>query len=154
HRKPGHDFELGRGSTHFPAAHDASRDRTEPSHPYGPGRTVHADSETRRPQQFHGPDHRSQPNRRYRTDSGARSPRPWPDRGHRRGVGMDPDTALGGIGDRFPSTQLSLLAAASTGGPPAVEALERLSALYWKPVYKFVRAKFRKSNEDAKDLTQ
>jgi RNA polymerase sigma factor (sigma-70 family) len=67
---------------------------------------------------------------------------------------MDPDTAIGGPRDRFPSTQLSLLAAASTGGPPAVEALERLSALYWKPVYKFVRAKFRKSNEDAKDLTQ
>jgi RNA polymerase sigma factor (sigma-70 family) len=27
-------------------------------------------------------------------------------------------------------------------------------ALYWKPVYRFIRIKFRKDNEDAKDLTQ
>jgi RNA polymerase sigma factor (sigma-70 family) len=27
-------------------------------------------------------------------------------------------------------------------------------ALYWKPVYRFIRLKFRKNNEDAKDLTQ
>lgn len=27
-------------------------------------------------------------------------------------------------------------------------------ALYWKPVYRFIRFKFRKNNEDAKDLTQ
>jgi len=27
-------------------------------------------------------------------------------------------------------------------------------ALYWKPVYRFIRLKFRKDNEDAKDLTQ
>jgi RNA polymerase sigma factor (sigma-70 family) len=29
-----------------------------------------------------------------------------------------------------------------------------VSALYWKPVYRFIRVKFRKNNEDAKDLTQ
>jgi RNA polymerase sigma factor (sigma-70 family) len=34
------------------------------------------------------------------------------------------------------------------------EALERVIALYWKPVYRFIRCKFRKNNEDAKDLTQ
>jgi len=28
-----------------------------------------------------------------------------------------------------------------------------VSALYWKPVYRFIRVKFRKNNEDAKDLT-
>jgi RNA polymerase sigma factor (sigma-70 family) len=67
---------------------------------------------------------------------------------------VDPDTAIGGAQDRFPETQLSLLQAASAGGPVTAEALERIAALYWKPVYKFVRVKFRKSNEDAKDLTQ
>jgi RNA polymerase sigma-70 factor (ECF subfamily) len=67
---------------------------------------------------------------------------------------MDPDTAIGGARDRFPSTRPSLLAAAAGGGPVTAEALEQLSALYWKPVYKFVRVKFRLGNEDAKDLTQ
>ena len=62
----------------------------------------------------------------------------------------DPDTAIGGNRDRFPSTQVSLIASAS--GDPL--AMERVIALYWKPVYKFIRFKFRKDNEAAKDLTQ
>lgn len=65
---------------------------------------------------------------------------------------MDPDTRIGGRADRFPSTHLSLLEAASTALPN--EALERVIALYWKPVYRFIRFKFGKDNEDAKDLTQ
>jgi len=65
---------------------------------------------------------------------------------------LDPDTAMGGPHGHFPSTQLSLLEAAAAGLPN--EALERVAALYWKPVYRFVRLKFRLSNEDAKDLTQ
>ena len=65
---------------------------------------------------------------------------------------MDPDTAIGGPHGQFPSTQLSLLEAASTGLPN--EALDRVVAVYWKPVYCFVRRKFRQDNEDAKDLTQ
>lgn len=65
---------------------------------------------------------------------------------------MDADTAIGGPHDRFPSTQTSLLDAAAAGLPG--EALERVIALYWKPVYRFIRLKFRKNNEDAKDLTQ
>jgi hypothetical protein len=32
--------------------------------------------------------------------------------------------------------------------------MERIIALCWKPVYRFIRLKFRKNNEDAKDLTQ
>jgi RNA polymerase sigma-70 factor (ECF subfamily) len=62
----------------------------------------------------------------------------------------DPDTAMGGDRDRFPSTQVPLIASA------AVEplAMERVVALYWKPVYKFIRFKFHKDNETAKDLTQ
>lgn len=62
----------------------------------------------------------------------------------------DADTAIGGNRDRFPSTQVSLIEAAA--GEPV--AMERVAALYWKPVYKFIRAKFRKDNEAAKDLTQ
>ncbi len=67
---------------------------------------------------------------------------------------MDPDTAIGGARGPFPSTQLSLLEAAAAGSGLPNEAMERVMALYWKPVYGFIRAKFRKSNEDAKDLTQ
>jgi len=62
----------------------------------------------------------------------------------------DADTAIGGKRDRFPSTQLSLIEAAA--GEPL--ALERVAALYWKPVYKFIRYEFGKGNEEAKDLTQ
>jgi RNA polymerase sigma factor (sigma-70 family) len=65
---------------------------------------------------------------------------------------LDNDTAIGGAHDRFPSTQHSLLEAAAAGLPG--DALERVTALYWKPVYRFIRLKFRKDNEDAKDLTQ
>jgi RNA polymerase sigma factor (sigma-70 family) len=61
---------------------------------------------------------------------------------------------MGGPHGQFPSTQLSLLEAASSGATLPNEALERVSALYWKPVYRFIRVKFRKNNEDAKDLTQ
>src|SRR6266568_2306476 len=62
----------------------------------------------------------------------------------------DADTAIGGDRERFPSTQVSLIASAA--GEPL--AMERVLALYWKPVYKFIRWKFRKDNEAAKDLTQ
>jgi RNA polymerase sigma factor (sigma-70 family) len=65
---------------------------------------------------------------------------------------LDPDTAIGGPYGQFPSTRVSLLEAA-TGSVPN-EALERVAALYWKPVYRFIRRKFGKDNEDAKDLTQ
>jgi RNA polymerase sigma factor (sigma-70 family) len=62
----------------------------------------------------------------------------------------DPDTAIGGNRDRFPSTHVSLIASAA--GDPL--AMERVVALYWKPVYKFIRFRFDKDNEAAKDLTQ
>lgn len=65
---------------------------------------------------------------------------------------MDTDTAIGGPHDRFPSTQLSLLEATTAG--LSSEAQGRVIALYWKPVYRFIRLKFHKNNEDAKDLTQ
>ena len=65
---------------------------------------------------------------------------------------MDKDTAIGGPHDHFPSTQVSLIEAAAAGLPG--EASGRVIALYWKPVYRYVRLKFGKNNEDAKDLTQ
>jgi RNA polymerase sigma factor (sigma-70 family) len=65
---------------------------------------------------------------------------------------LDADTAIGGPHGQFPSTRLSLLEAATAGVPN--EALDRVVALYWKPVYRFIRRKFGKDNEDAKDLTQ
>lgn len=65
---------------------------------------------------------------------------------------MDPDTAIGGPSGQFPSTRVSLIEAAGSGLSDA--ALDQVIALYWKPVYRFIRLKFHKSNEDAKDLTQ
>ncbi len=64
----------------------------------------------------------------------------------------DIDTAIGGPGGAFPSTQVSLIEAAGMG--LANEALDRVIAVYWKPVYRFLRFKFGRDNEDAKDLTQ
>src|SRR5215475_14598836 len=62
------------------------------------------------------------------------------------------DTAIGGPNDRFPATELTLLQAVAQGLPN--DAAGRVIALYWKPVYRFIRCKFGKNNEDAKDLTQ
>lgn len=62
------------------------------------------------------------------------------------------DTAIGGPQAHFPTTRPSLFES-SPGAFPA-DALDRIAALYWKPVYRFVRLKFNKDNEDAKDLTQ
>lgn len=68
---------------------------------------------------------------------------------------MSEDTNIGGAQDRFPLTRASLLVAVRS---PQVEersrALEALISAYWKPVYKYIRIHWNKSNEDAKDLTQ
>ncbi|HXJ90647.1 MAG TPA: sigma-70 family RNA polymerase sigma factor [Candidatus Binatia bacterium] len=65
---------------------------------------------------------------------------------------MDADTAIGGPSGQFPSTRVSLLEAVASGLSEA--ATNQVMALYWKPVYRFIRIKFQKCNEDAKDLTQ
>jgi len=65
---------------------------------------------------------------------------------------VDPDTAIGGPAGQFPSTRVSLLEATASG--LTSEAMNRVITLYWKPVYRFIRLKFQKNNEDAKDLTQ
>jgi len=67
---------------------------------------------------------------------------------------FDPDTAIGGHRDRFPSTRLSLLEVAAGNDSLQNDAMEQVVALYWKPAYKYIRLKWNKTNEEAKDLTQ
>src|SRR5271165_5110647 len=68
---------------------------------------------------------------------------------------MDADTQIGGPNARFPDTHPSAISAAvsddAEGRRPGQEALV---AAYWKPVYRYIRLRWRCSNEDAKDLTQ
>jgi len=68
---------------------------------------------------------------------------------------MDSDTQMGGPNARFPETRASALRAAACDD----EAVRRIAhgdlvAAYWKPVYKYIRAKWNKSPHDAEDVTQ
>jgi RNA polymerase sigma factor (sigma-70 family) len=68
---------------------------------------------------------------------------------------MPDDTNMGGASPRFPQTRWSLLVAARSDRPgERHRALDALIAAYWKPVYKYIRLRWNKSNDDAKDLTQ
>ena len=68
---------------------------------------------------------------------------------------MERDTAIGGPGGRFPATRLSVIdSLRSDDADTRRLAGERLVSLYWKPLYKYVRIKWNRSNEDAKDLIQ
>ncbi len=65
------------------------------------------------------------------------------------------DTWIGGKAAGFPATRRSLIQAASqTEGALANEAMGAVLEAYWKPVYKYIRVKWKKDNEQAKDLTQ
>src|SRR5271155_1609625 len=65
------------------------------------------------------------------------------------------DTKIGGPGGNFPATRWSaIVAARSTDSAERARALETVVESYWKPIYKYVRIRWNKSNEDAKDLTQ
>ena len=56
---------------------------------------------------------------------------------------------------RFPTTRLSAIAGIRQADPAIrTRSLDTLITAYWKPVYKYIRVKWRRSNEDAKDLTQ
>jgi RNA polymerase sigma factor (sigma-70 family) len=71
------------------------------------------------------------------------------------GESMDADTAIGGPADRFPETRQSALDQARQTDPGLRRiAYEAIVAAYWKPVYKYIRVKWREGNEGAKDLTQ
>jgi RNA polymerase sigma-70 factor (ECF subfamily) len=63
------------------------------------------------------------------------------------------DTSLGGDRGAFPETAWSVVARLGTPGSYR-EAIERLCTRYWKPVYRYIRLAWAKSNEDAKDLAQ
>ena len=68
---------------------------------------------------------------------------------------MTEDTKIGGANGRFPATHWSAVLAARSDDPAErARALEAIAAAYWKPIYKYVRIRWSKSNEDAKDLTQ
>jgi DNA-directed RNA polymerase specialized sigma24 family protein len=67
---------------------------------------------------------------------------------------MRDDGDLRGQG-QFPATRWSLIVAARSAVPKERQrALEILTAAYWKPVYKYIRLRWDKDNEQAQDLTQ
>jgi RNA polymerase sigma-70 factor (ECF subfamily) len=58
-------------------------------------------------------------------------------------------------GGNFPATRWSAIEAARSLDPEERRrALDRIVSVYWKPVYKYIRARHRRSAEDAQDLTQ
>jgi RNA polymerase sigma factor (sigma-70 family) len=68
---------------------------------------------------------------------------------------FDPETDIGGPAEGFPPTRASaVLGAASRNPEVRARAQADLVAAYWKPIYKYLRMKWRVSNEAAKDLTQ
>ena len=68
---------------------------------------------------------------------------------------MSPDTSqpIPPVAGGFAQTRWSMVLAAGGEGAQAGEALERLCATYWYPLYAFVRRQ-GKSAHDAQDLTQ
>src|SRR5262245_36295569 len=65
------------------------------------------------------------------------------------------DTEMGIGPDRFPATPWSAILRTGAGDPEARRlALQQLVQMYWRSIYVYVRRKWGKTNEDAKDLTQ
>jgi RNA polymerase sigma factor (sigma-70 family) len=59
------------------------------------------------------------------------------------------------IGGSFPETRWSaIVAARSSDAGERRRGFERIAAAYWRPVYKYIRAKWNKTRADAEDLTQ
>jgi DNA-directed RNA polymerase specialized sigma24 family protein len=68
---------------------------------------------------------------------------------------MERDTATSGPGGRFPATRVSIVESLrSDSAAERRRACERLVALYWKPLYKYVRIRWNRSSEDAQDVVQ
>jgi len=61
----------------------------------------------------------------------------------------------GGAGGGFPLTRLSAVFGTRSDDPELrAQAYEALIGSYWRPVYKYVRIRWKNSPEDAQDLTQ
>jgi RNA polymerase sigma factor (sigma-70 family) len=65
----------------------------------------------------------------------------------------------GSRGSAFPGTRWSLVArlvqpGSRAGSHTRRDALEELVSSYWRPVYRALRVRYRKSSEEAEDLTQ
>ena len=55
----------------------------------------------------------------------------------------------------FPTTRRSVVLALGSGDAAERErAFDTLLAIYWKPLYKYLRVAWTRSPEDAEDLTQ
>jgi RNA polymerase sigma factor (sigma-70 family) len=68
---------------------------------------------------------------------------------------MKEDTRIGGPSGKFPATRWSAVLAARSDDPrERSRALGAIVEAYWKPIYKYLRIRWNKSNEDAKDATQ
>src|SRR5580698_1857412 len=68
---------------------------------------------------------------------------------------MDVDTEIGGTAGGFPDTHTSAVRGAGSADPARRQLSHAvIVSSYWKPVYRYIRIRFGKSNEDAKDLTQ
>jgi RNA polymerase sigma-70 factor (ECF subfamily) len=58
-------------------------------------------------------------------------------------------------GGNFPATHWSAIEGARSSDPEQRRrAFDRIVSIYWKPIYKYVRARYPRSAEDAQDLTQ
>jgi len=58
-------------------------------------------------------------------------------------------------GGAFPLTRLSaIVAAGSADHSERSRGLDILAAAYWTPVYKYIRIKWNKQSDDARELTQ
>ncbi|HEY2461020.1 MAG TPA: hypothetical protein VGI16_09435 [Candidatus Acidoferrum sp.] len=67
---------------------------------------------------------------------------------------MKNETQIQGDG-RFPATRWSVIEAARAGDvSERARAMDALCAAYWKPVYKYARLRWKRTPEDAQDLTQ
>jgi RNA polymerase sigma factor (sigma-70 family) len=68
---------------------------------------------------------------------------------------IEHDTDLGGQAVFFPPTRCSSIRNSGSTDPTARRmAYETLIAAYWKPVYKYIRQRWKLGNDEAKDLTQ